>query len=152
MRPQDEKHHVDWRGAKNTNQRGRLVVIWPQQISPPRRSVGRQGRLCGESTTRKIEAQHDLARSMTPEQLLQILATACDICGRPESCQLDMEDFGLNYKYYHRVWNRGKSPNVAAAQARLGIRGDSIHSSYAGFQPAKPHDYPAPRWPVSGPG
>lgn len=54
-----------------------------------------------------------LARSMTPEHLLQALGNRLRHLRKARKLrQLDMEDFGLNYKYYQRLESGQVNPTL----------------------------------------
>ena len=54
-----------------------------------------------------------LARSMTPEHLLQALGNRLRYLRKARKLrQLDMEDFGLNYKYYQRLESGQVNPTL----------------------------------------
>jgi transcriptional regulator with XRE-family HTH domain len=54
-----------------------------------------------------------LARSMTPEHLLQDFGNRLRYLRKTRKLrQLDMEDFGLNYKYYQRLESGQVNPTL----------------------------------------
>jgi transcriptional regulator with XRE-family HTH domain len=54
-----------------------------------------------------------LTRSMTPEHLLQALGNRLRHLRKARKLrQLDMEDFGLNYKYYQRLESGQVNPTL----------------------------------------
>ena len=61
-----------------------------------------------------------LARSMTPEHLLQDLGKRLRHLRKARKLrQLDVEDFGLSYKYYQRLESGQVNPTLLTLQAAL---------------------------------
>ena len=80
-----------------------------------------------------------LARSMTPEHLLQALGNRLRHLRKARKLrQLDMEDFGLNYKYYQRLESGQVNPTLLTLHKLASAFEVSVYDLFRSEQDSNP--------------
>ena len=80
-----------------------------------------------------------LARSTTPEHLLQALGNRLRHLRKARKLrQLDMEDFGLNYKYYQRLESGQVNPTLLTLHKLASAFEVSVYDLFRSEQDSNP--------------
>ena len=80
-----------------------------------------------------------LAHSMTPEHLLQALGNRLRHLRKTRKLrQLDMEDFGLNYKYYQRLESGQVNPTLLTLHKLASAFEVSVYDLFRSEQDSNP--------------
>jgi transcriptional regulator with XRE-family HTH domain len=81
-----------------------------------------------------------LASSMTPEHLLQDLGNRLRHLRKARNLrQLDMEDFGLSYKYYQRLESGQVNPTLLTLHKLASAFEVSVYDLFRTEQDSNPH-------------
>ena len=82
-----------------------------------------------------------LARSMTPEHLLQDFGNRLRYLRKTRKLrQLDMEDFGLNYKYYQRLESGQVNPTLLTMHKLASAFEVAVYDLFRTEQGSNPQD------------